>query len=167
MATVTLKGNPIHTSGELPAVGSQAPEFALTGTDLAEVSLKDLAGQVVVLNIFPSIDTPVCAASVRRFNAEVDKLGGAVVLCASADLPFAHGRFCGAEGLERVRSVSDLRDKGFGDRYGVRIVDGPLAGLLARSVVVIGKDGRVAYTQLVPEIVQEPDYEPALAAVAK
>lgn len=167
MAVVTFKGNPIHTSGELPAVGSKAPDFALTGTDLADVSLKDFAGKTVVLNIFPSVDTPVCAASVRRFNAEVDKLGGAVVLCASADLPFAHARFCGAEGLERVRSVSDLRDKAFGERYGVKIVEGPLAGLLARSVVVVGKDGNVVYTQLVPEIGQEPDYESVLAAVRR
>jgi len=118
----------------------------------------------VVLNIFPSIDTPVCAASVRRFNADVDKLGNAVVLCASADLPFAHKRFCGAEGLDRVSSVSDVRDKAFGARYGVTITEGPLAGLLARAVVVIGGDGRVTYTELVPEIAQEPNYDAALAA---
>lgn len=163
MASVTLKGNPINTNGQLPAKGSAAPDFKLVNIDLADVSLKDLAGKTVVLNIFPSIDTPVCAASVRRFNSELSKLGSAVVLCASADLPFAHKRFCGAEGLDRVSSVSDIRDKDFGNRYGVKIVDGPLAGLLARAVVVI-KDGKVAYAQLVPEITQEPDYDAAIAA---
>lgn len=167
MAKITLKGNPVTTSGDLPAVGSKAPDFKLTKTDLSDVGLGDFAGKTVVLNVFPSIDTAVCAASVRRFNAEVDKLGDTVVLCASADLPFAHARFCGAEGLDRVQSVSDLRDKGFGDRYGVRIVDGPLAGLLARSVVVIDPSGAVSYTELVPEIVQEPNYDAALAAIKK
>ncbi|MDK9722206.1 MAG: thiol peroxidase [Rhodospirillales bacterium] len=163
MASVTLKGNPINTNGQLPAKGSAAPDFKLVNIDLGDVSLKDLAGKTVVLNIFPSIDTPVCAASVRRFNSELSKLGSAVVLCASADLPFAHKRFCGAEGLDRVSSVSDIRDKDFGNRYGVKIIDGPLAGLLARAVVVI-KDGKVAYAQLVPEITQEPDYDAAIAA---
>lgn len=163
MASVTLKGNAINTNGQLPAKGSAAPDFKLVNIDLADVSLKDFGGKTVVLNIFPSIDTPVCAASVRRFNSELSKLGGAVVLCASADLPFAHKRFCGAEGLDRVSSVSDIRDKDFGNRYGVKIVDGPLAGLLARAVVVI-KDGKVAYSQLVPEITQEPDYDAAIAA---
>lgn len=167
MANITLKGNPIHTNGELPAVGSRAPEFRLTNVDLGDVSLQDVTGKTVVLNIFPSIDTPVCAASVRHFNAALDKLGDVTVLCASADLPFAHKRFCGAEGLERVKSVSDLRDKGFGERYGVKIVDGPLAGLLARAVVVIAADGKVKYTQLVPEIAQEPDYDAVLAAVRR
>lgn len=162
MATITLKGNPINTNGNLPAVGAAAPAFSLTGVDLADVSLASVAGKTVVLNIFPSIDTPTCAASVRRFNAELDKLGNVAVLCASADLPFAHKRFCGAEGLERVQSVSDMRDKSFGERYGVKIVDGPLAGLLARAVVVI-KDGKVAYTQLVSEVADEPNYEAAIA----
>lgn len=162
MATITLKGNPINTNGNLPAVGAAAPAFSLTGVDLADVSLASVAGKTVVLNIFPSIDTPTCAASVRRFNAELDKLGNVAVLCASADLPFAHKRFCGAEGLERVQSVSDMRDKGFGERYGVKIVDGPLAGLLARAVVVI-KDGKVAYTQLVSEVAEEPNYDAAIA----
>ncbi len=165
MATITLKGNPISTNGELPAVGGKAPDFRLTGIDLADVSLGDFAGKTVVLNIFPSVDTPTCAASVRRFNAEVDKLGDAVVLCASADLPFAHKRFCGAEGLERVRSVSDLRDKAFGERYGVKITSGPLAGLLARSVVVVDGGGTVKYTQLVNEVTEEPDYDAAIKAV--
>jgi thiol peroxidase len=165
MASITLKGNPIHTSGDLPAVGTKAPTFKLTNTDLADVGLDSFAGKVIVLNIFPSVDTPVCAASVRRFNAEVAALGDTVVLCTSADLPFAHKRFCGAEGLDRVHSVSDLRDKDFGKRYGVSIVDGPLAGLLARAVVVIGKDGNIKYTQLVPEIAEEPDYAAAITAV--
>ncbi len=164
MATVTLKGNPINTSGNLPAVGSAAPDFTLVKTDLSAVSLKDLAGQTVVLSIFPSVDTPTCAASVRRFNAELEKLGSVTVLCASADLPFAHKRFCGAEGLDRVHGVSDLRDKDFGKRYGVSIVDGPLAGLLARAVVVIGGDGKVKHSQLVAEVADEPDYAAALAA---
>ncbi|CAA6603953.1 lipid hydroperoxide peroxidase [Rhodospirillaceae bacterium LM-1] len=163
MASITLKGNPINTNGQLPANGAAAPDFKLVNTDLGDVSLKNLADKTVVLNIFPSVDTPVCAASVRRFNAEISKLGSAVVLCASADLPFALKRFCGAEGLDRVMSVSDMRDKEFGTRYGVKIVDGPLAGLLARAVVVI-KGGKVTYSQLVPEIAQEPDYDAAVAA---
>ncbi|MBY0430126.1 MAG: thiol peroxidase [Rhodospirillales bacterium] len=163
MAHITLKGNPINTNGDLPAIGGAAPAFRLTTVDLADVGPEAFAGKTVVLNIFPSIDTPICAASVRRFNAELDKLGDVAVLCASADLPFAHKRFCGAEGLERVQSVSDLRDKGFGERYGVKIVDGPLAGLLARAVVVI-KGGKVTYAELVPEIAQEPNYDAAIAA---
>jgi len=164
MASITLKGNPINTNGDLPKVGAAAPAFSLTKVDLSDVGLDAFAGKTVVLNIFPSIDTPVCAASVRRFNAEVNKLADTVVLCASADLPFAHKRFCGAEGLDNVLSVSDLRDKGFGERYGVKVVDGPLAGLLARAVVVI-KGGKVTYTQLVPEIAEEPNYDAAIAAV--
>lgn len=163
MATVTLKGNPVNTNGNLPANGQAAPDFKLVNIDLGDVSLKDLGDKTVVLNIFPSIDTPVCAASVRRFNSDISKLGSAVVVCASADLPFAHKRFCGAEGLDRVTSVSDLRDKEFGNRYGVKIVDGPLAGLLARAIVVI-KGGKVVYSQLVPEITEEPNYDAAIAA---
>ena len=162
MAQITLKGNPIHTVGELPKIGEQAPAFVLTKTDLSDVTLKDFLGKKVVLNIFPSIDTAVCAISVRRFNAEIGKFGNAVALCASLDLPFAHARFCGAEGLQNVMAVSELRDRAFGDRYGIRIVDGPLAGLLARAVVVIDENGKVIYTQLVPEIAQEPDYQAAL-----
>ena len=165
MATITLKGSPIHTNGDLPKVGAPAPAFSLTKIDLSDVGLDAFAGKTVVLNIFPSIDTPVCAASVRRFNAEVNKLADTVVLCVSADLPFAHKRFCGAEGLDNVLSVSDLRDKGFGERYGVKVIDGPLAGLLARAVVVIGKTGKVTYTQQVAEIAEEPDYDAAIAAV--
>lgn len=164
MATVTRRGTPVNTVGDLPIAGATAPDFTLVKTDLTAVSLKDFAGKTVVLSIFPSVDTPTCATSVRRFNAELDKLNDIAVLCVSADLPFAHQRFCGAEGLERVHGVSDLRDKDFGKRYGVTIVDGPLAGLLTRAVVVIGTDGKVKYSQLVPEIGQEPDYAAALAA---
>ncbi|CAA7626449.1 thiol peroxidase [Magnetospirillum sp. UT-4] len=164
MATITLKGNPINTNGSLPAIGAKAPDFKLTGTDLGDRALADFAGKTVVLSIFPSVDTPTCAASVRRFNAELDKLPGVAVLCASADLPFALGRFCGAEGLAAVTPVSDMRDKGFGERYGIKIVDGPLAGLLARAVVVIGADGTVRHTELVNEIADEPDYAAAIKA---
>ncbi|GAK49264.1 thiol peroxidase [Candidatus Moduliflexus flocculans] len=165
MAEITLKGNKIHTYGTLPEVGSKAPDFVLTKTDLADVSLKDFAGKKIVLNIFPSIDTGVCAASVRKFNEEVQKLENTVVLCASIDLPFAHSRFCGAEGLESVISVSELRKRQFGEDYGVRIVDGPLAGLFSRAVVVIDEKGVVTYTEQVPEIAQEPNYEAALKAL--
>lgn len=165
MAQVTLQGNPAQTVGELPKVGAQAPDFTLTKTDLNDVSLKDYAGKRIVLNIFPSIDTPVCAMSVRRFNAEIDKIDNAVCLCASLDLPFAQARFCGAEGLDNVVSVSELRNRDFGNAYGVRIIDGPLAGLLARSVVVIDATGKVIHSQLVPEIKDEPDYEAALGVL--
>ncbi|MEB3981452.1 thiol peroxidase [Mycobacterium sp. 663a-19] len=163
MAQITLHGNPIHTVGDLPAVGSQAPGFTLTGTDLGVVSNDQFSGKPVVLNIFPSIDTPVCANSVRAFN-ERAAAGGASVLCVSKDLPFAQARFCGAEGIENVKTGSAFRGS-FGDDYGVGIVDGPMAGLLARAVVVVGADGKVTYTELVPEIAQEPNYDAALAAV--
>jgi thiol peroxidase len=164
MAKVTLGGNAVTTSGELPAKGSKAPDFRLTKTDLADVSLKDFAGKKLVLNIFPSVDTAVCAASVRRFNEAASSLADTVVLCVSADLPFALKRFCGAENLDQVVPLSTVRGGGFGDAYGVRLVDGPLEGVLARSIVVVDADGKVAYTQLVPEIKEEPDYEAALAA---
>lgn len=166
MASITLKGNAINTCGDLPAVGSSAPDFSLTTTDLADVSLKDYAGKKIVLNIFPSIDTPVCATSVRTFNEKAAGKDDTVVLCISLDLPFAHKRFCGAEGLEDVVSVTELRERGFGEAYGVRIVDGPLAGLLARAVVIVDGDGKVTYTEQVPEITQEPDYEKAISALA-
>lgn len=162
MAKITFKGNPINTSGNLPAVGSQAPEFKLTKTDLSDISLKDFAGKKVVLNIFPSIDTPVCQASTRKFNAELSKLNNTVVICTSVDLPFALNRFCGAEGLKDVISASQLRNTSFSDNYGVKITDGPLAGLLSRAVVVINESGKVIYTEQVPEIAQEPNYEAAL-----
>jgi len=162
MATITLQGNPIQTIGSLPAVGSKAPDFLLTAADLSDSNLSKFAGKRVVLNIFPSVDTGVCAASVRKFNAEVEKLENTVVLCISADLPFALSRFCGAEGLSNVVTLSELRNRDFGNNYGVRIVDGPLAGLLSRSVVVLDETGKVIYTEQVPEIVQEPDYSPVV-----
>jgi thiol peroxidase len=167
MAKITLKGNPINTVGELPKAGDKAPDFILTKTDLSDVSLKDFAGKTIVLNIFPSVDTDICATSVRKFNAQINNYEDAVVLCASRDLPFALGRFCGAEGLDNVIAVSELRNLDFGNSYGVRIVDGPLAGLLARSVIIIDKNGKVVYTQMVPEIVEEPDYESALAQLTQ
>ena len=162
MAQITLKGNPINTIGELPKTGSQAPDFKLTKTDLSDISLKDYAGKRIVLNIFPSLDTDVCANSVRRFNSEAGKLDNTVVLDVSKDLPFAHNRFCAAEGLENVVSTTELRNDVFGNDYGVRIVDGPLTGLLSRAVVIIDENGKVVYTEQVPEIAQEPDYEAAL-----
>jgi len=167
MATVAFKGNPVSTIGNLPAVGAKAPAFTLTGKDLSDVTLAGYAGKTVVLNIFPSIDTPVCAASVRRFNAEAASLGTTVVLCVSADLPFAAGRFCSVEGLDKVVPVSTFRSPSFGKDYGVAIAEGPLRGLLARAVVIVDGGGKVAYTELVPEITREPDYEAALRALAK
>ena len=164
MAEITLRGNPVHTVGELPATGDQAPPFSLTGTNLGTVTSADFAGKSVVLNIFPSIDTQTCATSVRTFNKRAAKQEGVTVLCVSNDLPFAQSRFCGAEGIENVACASAFRSS-FGSDFGVTISDGPLAGLLARSVVVIDVDGDVAYTELVPEIADEPDYDAALAAV--
>ena len=164
MAQITLRGNPIHTVGDLPAVGSSAPEFTLTGGNLADVTPGDFAGKTLILNIFPSIDTGVCAASVRAFNEKAGGRENTAVLNVSADLPFAQSRFCGAEGIENVTSASTFRSD-FGDAYGVTITDGPMAGLLSRAVVVVGPDGNVAYTQQVPEIGQEPDYDAALAAL--
>ncbi|MFW2365298.1 MAG: thiol peroxidase [Desulforhopalus sp.] len=166
MAKITLKGNEIETSGSLPTVGSVAPDFTLVKTDLSETSLQEYRGKNVVLNIFPSIDTGVCAASTRRFNSEAGNTADSVVLCVSADLPFAHGRFCEAEGLKDVIPVSTFRAADFGKDYGQTITTGPLAGLLARAVVVIDADGKVAYTEQVPEIGQEPDYDSALKAVS-
>ncbi|TRW77015.1 thiol peroxidase [Mycolicibacterium sp. 018/SC-01/001] len=163
MAQITLRGNPINTVGELPAVGSPAPGFTLVGTDLGTVADDQFRGKPLLLNIFPSVDTPVCATSVRTFNERAAASGGAV-LCVSNDLPFAQKRFCGAEDIENVTPASAFRG-GFGDDYGVTITDGPMAGLLARAVVVVGADGTVSYTELVPEIGQEPDYDAALAAL--
>ncbi|HZZ84740.1 MAG TPA: thiol peroxidase [Anaeromyxobacteraceae bacterium] len=165
MATVTLKGNPIHTNGELPAVGAAAPDFVLTAGDLKDLSLKDFAGKRKVLNIVPSLDTAVCATSTRRFNEKAGALGGAVVLVVSADLPFASKRFCTTEGLANVVPLSMLRSKHFAKDYGVLLEDGPLAGLAARAVVVLDEQDKVIYRQLVPEIGQEPDYDAALKAV--
>ncbi len=165
MAKVTLKGNPFNTAGDLPKVGSAAPSFTLVRTDLSEVSAKDLAGQRVVLNIFPSLDTPTCAASVRKFNARANEKPNTTILCVSADLPFAQKRFCGAEGLDNVVPASTFRNAEFGKAYGTTLVDGPLAGLHARAVVVVDEQGKVIHSQLVPEIAQEPDYDAALAVL--
>lgn len=165
MAKITFKGNPVATSGDLPKVGSAAPDFALTKTDLSTLAKKDLAGKNVVLNIFPSIDTGVCATSVRTFNQKAATLPNTIVVCVSKDLPFAMKRFCGAEGIEKVMTASWFRGADFGAAYGVTMVDGPLAGLFARAVVVIDASGKVVHTQLVPEIAQEPNYDQAIAAV--
>ena len=165
MAKITLKGNPIHTLGILPAIGTKAPEFTLIKNDLSEAKLSDYKGKNVVLNIFPSLDTPTCAASVRHFNAEASNLDNTVVLCVSKDLPFAQARFCGAEGLDNVETLSDFRDGNFGKSYQVEITDGPLAALESRAVVILDEEGTVVYTEQVPEIVDEPDYEAALAVL--
>lgn len=164
MATVTHKGNPVATCGELPAVGTQAPDFLLTTTDLRDVSLADFRGQVKVLNIYPSVDTGTCAKSTREFNRRAAANPHLVVLNVSADLPFAHGRFCGAEGIDKVQSLSMMRSRDFARAYGVELLEGKLKGLTARAVVVIDENDRVVYTELVPEIAQEPNYDAALAA---
>jgi thiol peroxidase len=166
MAKITLKGTPIDTIGDLPKVGKKAPDFTLTKRDLSETSLENYTGKRIVLNIFPSIDTQVCATSVRRFNVEASKLENSIVLCVSADLPFAHERFCGAEGIDDVLSLSCFRSEAFGRDYGVKITSGPLTGLLSRAVVIIDESGRVVYTEQVPEITQEPNYEAALAILS-
>ena len=165
MAQVTLRGNPFSTSGELPAVGSEAPSYSLVGSDLSEISSESLSGKKVVLNIFPSIDTPTCAASVRTFNERAADLDDTVVLCVSEDLPFAGGRFCGAEGIENAKTGSGFRSD-FAEAYGVRLEEGPMSGLMARAVVVVDENGIVKYTQLVGEIADEPDYDAALAALS-
>jgi len=164
MAQITLRGNPVTTVGDLPAVGSPAPAFTLTGTALNDVTAGDFAGKTLILNIFPSVDTGTCAASVRAFNEKAGGRDDAAVLNVSADLPFAQARFCGAEGVENVDSASTFRSD-FGDAYGVRISNGPMAGLMSRAVVVIDGDGNVAYSEQVPEIAQEPDYDAALNAI--
>jgi thiol peroxidase len=162
MAQITLGGKPVNTVGELPAVGAPAPDFTLTGADLGAVSSAQFRGKPLLLNIFPSVDTPTCAASVRTFNERAAASGLAVV-CVSKDLPFAQKRFCGAEGIENVTTASAFRDS-FGTDYGIAIADGPMAGLLGRAVVVIGADGTVVYSELVPEVANEPNYDAALAA---
>ena len=165
MAQVTLKGNPVQVNGELPAVGSIAAAFSLVAGNLSDVTLADFAGKRKVLNIFPSVDTPTCAASVRKFNAEANALPNTVVLNISADLPFAQARFCGAEGLENVQNLSTLRGREFIEHYGVAIADGPLAGLTARAVVVLDENDNVLHSELVKEIAEEPNYEAALAVL--
>lgn len=165
MTSITLHGNPVSTVGELPGVGTTAPAFDLVGADLGPVTSADLAGRRLVLNIFPSVDTGVCATSVRVFNKRASTLENTTVICVSADLPFTAARFCGAEGLEDVVTASSFRSS-FGQDYGVTIADGPMAGLLSRAVVVVDADGTILYTEQVPEIAQEPDYEAAVAALA-
>ncbi len=165
MAQITLKGNAINSIGTLPAVGTQAPDFKLVANDLSEKSMADYKGKKVVINIFPSLDTATCAASVRRFNAEASKLENTVVLCISKDLPFALARFCGAEGLDDVHTLSGFRGNDFSNAYGTLIVDGPLAGLESRAVVVVDEKGNVVYNQQVPEIVDEPNYDDVLKAI--
>ena len=162
MANITFKGSPVQTSGELPDKGASAPDFTLVKSDLSEAKLSDFKGKNVVLNIFPSLDTGTCAASVRRFNKEAASLDNTVVLGISADLPFAAGRFCSAEGIENVITLSTFRDNDFGKDYGLVMNNGPLKGLLARAVVVIDSEGKVLHTELVPEIAQEPDYQSAI-----
>jgi thiol peroxidase len=165
MASITLGGNPIHTNGELPAVGSKAADFNLIKTDLGTSSLADFAGSRVVFNIFPSIDTGTCAASVRKFNEKASTVSNTKVLCISRDLPFAQKRFCGAEGLENVINLSDFKDGSFGKNYGLEITDGPLAGLHSRVVLVVNENGTILYAEQVNEIADEPNYEAALAVL--
>lgn len=165
MAQTKLGENTVNTSGNLPAAGSPAPDFSLATLDLKDSSLKDYAGKNIVLNIFPSVDTRVCAMSVREFNKRVASINDTVVLCISKDLPFAQKRFCGAEGIDRVVMLSDFRNKGFSKDYGVEMIDGGMAGLDARAVIVIDKNGKVKYTELVPAIGQEPNYDAALKAI--
>jgi thiol peroxidase len=165
MATITLQGNACNTNGELPGVGSTAPDFTLVDGKLNDVHLADYAGKQKLLNIVPSLDTPTCATSTKKFNELAAGRDDVVVLIVSADLPFASGRFCSVEGLENVVPLSLMRGKGFAKDYGVLITDGPLAGITARAVVVLDADNRVLYTQLVPEIGDEPDYDAALAAL--
>jgi thiol peroxidase len=162
MSKITLKGNEFNTSGSLPAIGSQAKDFKVIANDLSVKTLEDYKGFKVVMNIFPSLDTGTCAASVRRFNKEASELENTKVLCISRDLPFAQARFCGAEGLDNVITLSDFQRGTFGQDYGLEILDGPLAGLHSRSVVVLDETGKVTYTQQVPEIVDEPNYEEVL-----
>ena len=166
MATVTLRGNPVEVAGQLPQPGQQAPAFTLVGADLADVSLASLAGKRKILNIFPSVDTPTCANSVRTFNAKASGLANTVVLCISADLPFAQKRFCGAEGLDNVVNLSTMRGAEFLKDYGVALASGPLAGIAARAVLVLDEQGKVLHSELVAEIADEPDYEAALRALA-
>ena len=165
MATITLKGNEIHTNGELPAIGSQAADFKLVDAELGDRSLADYAGQKKLLNIVPSLDTPVCATSTRKFNEAAAGQDKVVMLVISADLPFAMGRFCSAEGIDKVVPLSMMRSRNFAKDYGVLIEDGPLAGITARAIVILDESDKVVYTELVPEIGQEPDYDKALAAL--
>jgi len=165
MANITHRGNPVHTIGELPAVGSQAPDFRLTDANLNDVTLADFKGKQILLNIFPSIDTPTCAMSTRKFNEHAVKHPDAVIIMVSADLPFAQQHFCSAENTHNVRTLSMMRDRNFAKDYGVLLLDGLYRGITARAIAVIDENGKVIYTELVPEIRQEPNYEAALAAL--
>lgn len=165
MATITLGGNTAHTSGNLPEIGSQLPDFTLTTVELASQSLSDFNGNNIVLNVFPSVDTGVCAQSIREFNKAASNLENTKVLCVSRDLPFAMARFCGAEGIDNVISLSDFKDGNFGKSYGLEMIDSAFEGLLSRCVIVADKNGKVIYTEQVPEIGQEPNYEAALNAL--
>jgi len=165
MATITLKGNPVTTSGELPAKGSRAPDFRLVNQDLADVTLASFAGRKKILNIFPSVDTPTCATSTRKFNEKAAGRKDTVVMCISADLPFAFKRFCGAEGIANVQTLSLMRGRDFARSYGLEITSGPLAGLCARAVVVLDAENKVLHTELVKEIANEPDYDTAMKAL--
>ncbi len=165
MAKITLKGNPVNTSGDLPSKGSAAPDFSLVKSDLGTLLLSELKGKKLILNIFPSLDTSVCATSVRKFNQLAAGKPDVMVLAISKDLPFAHGRFCSTEGITNVVTLSGFRDTAFGKAYGIDIIDGPLAGLYARSVVVVDEAGKVIHTQLVHETTSEPDYDSALNAL--
>lgn len=165
MAQTKLGENTVNTNGELPAVGSSAPDFSLTGIDLKESTLKNFSGKNIILNIFPSVDTGVCATSVRQFNQRAANLDNTVVVCVSKDLPFAFKRFCGAEGIEKVVTLSDFKNKGFSKNYGVEMTDGGLAGLFARAIVVVDTTSKVVHTELVPAIGQEPNYDAALKAI--
>ncbi len=163
MAQITVGGNPVNTCGDLPRTGVPAPDFLLTKPDLTDITVNDVKGKIVVMNIFPSIDTPVCSMSVRKFNDSITRFPNTLLLAISLDLPFAHQRFCETEGIKNVISASELRHREFGNLYGLRMTEGPLAGLLARAVIILDEGGTVRYTQLVPEIKEEPDYEAVFA----
>lgn len=167
MTQITLKGKPVNTTGSLPKIGTQAPDFTLTKIDLSETSLKDFAGKRLILNIFPSLDTATCSLSVKQFNEKASNLENTAVLCISMDLPFAQKRFCGAENLTHVCPLSAFRHPEFGEDYGVTITDGPLTGLFSRAVIIVDTKGNVTYTQQVPEITDEPNYDAALKALAR
>lgn len=166
MASITFKGSTVNTSGTLPEIGSKAADFKITKTDLSDTSLADYKGKKVVLNIFPSVDTGICAASVRAFNTKASNQENTVVLCISKDLPFAHTRFCEAEGLKNVIPASQYKNNSFEEAYHITMTDGPLAGLFSRAVIILDEEGTVVYTEQVPEIVQEPDYDKAVAAIS-
>jgi len=166
MASIKFHGNPVNTNGSLPKVGEQAPDFTLTASDLTEKTLSDYKGKRVIMNVFPSVDTGTCAKSVRAFNEKAAGLDNTVVLCISRDLPFAQARFCAAEGIQNVETLSEFRDRNFSDAYQLRMEDGPLAGLLSRAVIVLDENGKVTYTEHVEEVSDEPEYERSLAALA-